>query len=66
MEYQTRTIWQKERLEDTMAALAVQAYSAKTSIDGKVEYGMAFMGDCPCPCPPIAREIVYVSFSPIF
>jgi len=22
--------------------------------------------DCPCPCPPIAREVIYVTFSPVF
>jgi len=21
--------------------------------------------DCPCPCPPVARAVIYVTFSPV-
>ena len=42
--------------------------NAKTSIDKldiKSLHGIDYMS-CPCPCPPIAKEVLYVTFSPIF
>lgn len=58
-------IYQLNKEADT-ASLEVLLFNAKTNIDGPIEPKKYWLGDCPCPCPPIVSEVVYVGFSPIF
>lgn len=46
-------------LEDIGNAL----FAARSNIDKGI--GTVGFSDCPCPCPPIASAVLYVTFSPI-
>ena len=63
--YQQMEKYQPNKEADT-ASLEVLLFNAETNIDGNTEPKRYWLGDCPCPCPPIVSEVVYVSFSPIF
>ncbi|OIO61627.1 hypothetical protein COT48_01285 [Candidatus Woesearchaeota archaeon CG08_land_8_20_14_0_20_47_9] len=40
--------------------------TSATLLGERKEQASYVAGDCPCPCPPIITEGVYVVFSPIF
>ena len=47
------------------AELEALLLNARSGIDRCTEYKLVNFSDCPCPCPPVAREVIYVTFSPI-
>lgn len=46
--------------------LEILLKNSETTLNDQRELPKYYMGDCPCPCPPIVTAVVYVTFSPIF
>ncbi|MDI6738544.1 MAG: hypothetical protein QME12_08615 [Nanoarchaeota archaeon] len=47
------------------AELDALLLNASSGIERCTEYKPVSFSDCPCPCPPVVKQVVYVSFSPI-
>jgi hypothetical protein len=52
--------------EMNLEELSREIYSAGSFMDKEQFSRVYSFSDCPCPCPPVANAVLYVTFSPIF
>ncbi len=53
-------------LSQELKNLKAQILVSKSNLEKTVSIGSIVISECPCPCPPIVSEVLYVTFSPIF